>query len=170
MRISRKGDLIRKHQGGGNVLSINAETKCTVWGAKMIRGNEIEFPDTRRTKNQRISNLSYQKSDGRIGMAVSNKGDRVGISLGISRLVLIAVIRIDLRINVLFSSRNQEMDQYQHPLTKKGEKGKKCRKGENGKGKSVKYTFLESRENGIGRDAIPESRVNVSARQVLGNI
>ena len=53
-----------------------------------------------------------------------------------------------------------------HPSTKLGGKGGKCRKGGKGKGKSVRYTFLEPNENAIGNGAIPESQANVSNRKV----
>ena len=49
-KVSTKWDLIRKRHGGGKVLPINFDTKCTGMARKWYREYEIELRQAKRTE------------------------------------------------------------------------------------------------------------------------
>ena len=58
------------------------------------------------------------------------------------------------------------MGQYPTADRKARGKGKKGRKDEKGKGKSVMFDSLDTNEKELGNGTVPESQVNVATRQV----
>ena len=85
----------------------------------------------------------------------------------ISRLVLSAEIWIALRPNVLFGyPKPRDGPIPRRNPQSKGGKEKKCRNGEKVKGEVIRFAFPVTNENELGDGAIPESQVNVAARQV----
>ena len=103
-KVPGKGDLIRTHQGGKKRTSNQFRDKSH-WGKpkNRFRATQSNFGKLNdRKPNPAGIQARVAKVEGLHLNGGFEQRDRVGINLGITRLVLSAEIRIALMLNVLF--------------------------------------------------------------------